>query len=523
MYDIMIRNARIVDGTGAPWYYGDLGVQGGMITAMGRLGGQAARETVEADGLVLAPGFIDLHSHTDSTLPEYALGESRLFQGITTEIGGNCGMSMAPAQPETLDLLKDYMGQAPYNWTGFGTFLDRMEEMRPSVNFGCLAGHGTVRIAVMGFSDRKADEEQRKKIHNLVAECMEEGAFGLSSGLIYPPGLFSDVEELAEAASAVVPYGGYYCTHMRNENVRLIPALEEALETARRSGAPLQVSHLKCTAKADWQVSAKTAVAMIQRARRQGMDVACDQYPYRATSTTITNNFPDWGFEGGMDRFLERLRDPEMRAKLCAQSDSTHIGRWHEIIVSWTQCPEDAWMCGLDMEEIGRRVGQPPVEALADLLLRAKGIADEIHYGMCEEDIEYILAQPFVMVGSDGKSYPIDQPGKPHPRAYGAFARVLSHYSRQRKVISLETAVAKMTGMPANRLGLYDRGVLRPGMRADLVLFDPDHIEDSPNFDQPQQACRGIHRVYVNGVLSAQDGQHTGARAGIVLRKGKNT
>ena len=223
------------------------------------------------------------------------------------------------------------------------------------MNFGCLAGHSTGRIAVMGFSDRKADEEQRKKIHNLVAECMEEGAFGLSSGLIYPPGLFSDVEELAEAASAVVPYGGYYCTHMRNENVRLIPALEEALETARRSGAPLQVSHLKCTAKADWQVSAKTAVAMIQRARRQGMDVACDQYPYRATSTTITNNFPDWGFEGGMDRFLERLRDPETRAKLCAQSDSTHIGRWHEIIVSWTQCPEDAWMCGLDMEEIGRR------------------------------------------------------------------------------------------------------------------------------------------------------------------------
>lgn len=523
MYDTLIQNARIVDGTGAPWYYGDLAIEDGRIAAIGKLQGRAAKHVVDAAGLVLAPGFIDIHCHTDSTLPGYALGESRLFQGITTEIGGNCGMSMAPAQPETLDLLRDYMGPAPYNWTGFGSFLDRMEEMHPSVNFGCLAGHGTVRIAVMGFSDQKANADQRKAIRDLVCQSMEEGAFGLSSGLIYPPGIFADVDELAEAASGVVPYGGFYCTHMRNENVRMISALEEALETARRSGAPLQVSHHKCTSKKDWQVSVKTSTAMIERARRQGMDVCCDQYPYQATSTTITNNFPDWGFEGGMDALLGRLKDPETRAKLCAGADATHVNRWHEIIVSWTQCPEDQWMCGLDLVEIGKRLNQAPVEALADLLIRADGIADEIHYGMCEEDIEYIMAKPYVMIGSDGKSYPLAQPGKPHPRNYGTFARVLGHYCRDRKVISLETAVAKMTGMPANRLGLSDRGILRPGMRADLTLFDPETIKDNPTYLNSQQACDGIHQVYVNGVLTAQDGQHTGAQAGVVLRKGKNS
>lgn len=522
MYDLLIQNARIVDGTGAPWYYGDLAVQDGRIAAMGKLTGQAAKQTVDAAGLALAPGFIDLHSHTDSTLPAYALGESRLFQGVTTEIAGNCGMSMAPTQPETLDLLRDYMGAAPYDWTGFGSFLDRMEAMNPSINFGCLAGHGTLRIAVMGFSDQKANDRQKEAIRKLTEQCMKEGAFGLSSGLIYPPGSFSDTDELVEAAKGVVPYGGYYCTHMRNENIRLVPALEEALETARRSGAPLQISHHKCTGKADWQVSVKTTIAMIQRARRQGMDVTCDQYPYRATATTITCNFPNWAFEGGMEGLLRRLKDPETRAKMCAQTEAGHASKWGDILVAWTPCEEDAWMIGLSMAEISRRLNQPASEALADLVIRARGMANEIHYGMCEEDIEYILAQPFVMIGSDGQSMPLSQPGKPHPRNYGAFARVLSYYSRERKVISLETAVAKMTGMPANRLGLNDRGILRPGMRADLTLFDPDTVEDTPSFDLPQQACRGIHQVYVNGVLTAEDGQHTGARSGMILRKGMN-
>lgn len=522
MYDLLIQNARIVDGAGTPWYYGDLAVKDGLIAAIGRLQGQNAHQIVEAAGLTLTPGFIDLHSHSDTTLPNYALGESRLFQGVTTEIGGNCGMSMAPTQPETLQQLRDYMGPAAYDWQSFDQYLDRMEAQRPSVNFGCLAGHGTLRIAVMGFSDAKATEDQTRAMHRLACSCMEDGAFGVSSGLIYPPGSFADTKELAEVAKAVVPYGGYYCTHMRNEGLNLVPSLEEALETARLSGAPLEISHHKCSRRAEWRVAVKTTIAMIQRARRQGMDVTCDQYPYRASSTSITSNFPGWGFEGGMEALLARLQNPKTRAKLVAESEASHIGRWCDIVVGWTASEQDKWMTGKNLEEIGKTEGRLPAEALADMVIRARGMSDEINYGICEEDIEYIMSQPFVMVGSDGKSYPLDQPGKPHPRNYAAFARVLGHYSRERGLFPLEEAVKKMTSMPANRLGLRDRGLLRPGMRADLVLLDPDSIIDTPSFENPQQACVGIRQVYVNGILSAENGQHTGARAGAVLRKGKN-
>ena len=523
MYDLLIRNARIIDGTGAPWYYGDLAVKDGVIAAMGKLGSCDARETVDAAGLALSPGFIDIHCHSDETLLNDARGEGRLLQGVTLEIGGNCGMSMAPAQPETLDLLRDYMGPAPYDWNTFGQFLDRIEAAQPSVNFGCLVGHGTLRIAVMGFSAEKATDEQCAAMRQLAEQAMEEGAFGVTSGLIYPPGSFSDTRELAEVAKAVLPYGGYYATHMRNERNALIPALEEALETARLSGAPLHISHHKCAYKPHWESSVGATIPMIRKAREQGLDVTCDQYPYNAGSTTITCNFPSWAFEGGMEALLARLRDPEARAKMCAESDESHLGRWGDIHVGWTACPEDQWMCGKNMIEIGEKEGLPPVQALAELVLRANGQANELDYCISERDIEFIMQQPFVMIGSDGWSYPLSQPGKPHPRAYGTFPRILGHYSRDRRLFPLETAVFKMTGMPAARLGLSDRGLLRPGMKADLVLFDPETVRDDPTYQNPQQPCTGIKRVYVNGVLSACDGQHTGARAGIVLRKGKNT
>ena len=522
MYDLLIRNARLLDGTGSPWYYGDLAVKDGIIAAMGALRGESARETVDAEGLYLAPGFIDIHSHSDTSILDCRRSESRIFQGVTTEVGGNCGMSVAPVAPETLDLLRDYMGPMPYDWVDMAQFLDRVEQGGHSANFACLAGHGTLRIAVMGFSDARATQAQCDAMRKLGEQAMAQGAFGISSGLIYPPGSFSDTHELAEVARAVVPFGGLYTTHMRNEGLRLVPSLEEALETARLSGAKLQISHHKCVAKQDWQVSVRTTIAMLQRARRQGVDVFCDQYPYSASATSITSNFPDWGFAGGMEALLDRLRDPETRARLCAESDEGHIGRWGDIYVSDTACAEDAWMIGKNLVEIGQQTGQPPVQALADLVIRARGMADEVNYGMCEEDIETIMAQPFVMPGSDGKAYSLSQPGKPHPRNYGTFVRVLARYCRDRALFPVEEAVRKMTSLPAGRLGLHDRGLLRPGMRADLVLFDLAALDDTPSYDKPQQACRGIERVWVNGVLTAQRGEHTGALAGMTLRKGIN-
>lgn len=520
MYDLLIQNVRVLDGTGAPWYRADVAVQEGRIAAMGRLGGCAAQQVCDGADRYLAPGFIDIHSHSDTTLPQHPAAESRVLQGVTTEIGGNCGLSACPVEDSHLELLRRYMGEMAYTWRSMGQFLDYVQDCAPATNFGCVAGHGTIRLAVMGFSDQKATPEQVAKMQTLTGQCMAEGAFGLSSGLIYPPGCYADTDELAAVAAAVQPYGGFYATHMRSEGRDLIPAVQEALDIARRAGVPLQISHHKCIGKAGWQVSVKTTVAMLQKARRQGMDVTCDQYPYNASATSLTSNVPNWAFEGGMDALLARLRDPDTRARIKTECEASHVGRWGDIFVAWLPAGKNEWMMGKSILEIAQTQGKDPSDTVFDVLLEESGMVNEINYGICEEDIDYIMAQPFVMTGSDGSAMALTQSGKPHPRNYGTFPRVLARYCREKKLFSLETAVSKMTALPAARLGLPDRGMLRPGMRADLVLFDFDRLEDSPTFLHPQQACKGICRVWVNGVLTAADGAHTGARAGMVLRKG---
>lgn len=521
MYDLLIRNVRVLDGTGAPWYRADVALQDGRIAAVGSLPEAGAAQICEGEGGYLAPGFIDIHSHSDTALPGHPQAESRILQGVTTEIGGNCGLSACPVSDSYLELLRRYMGEMDYSWRSMGQFLDYIDACRPSTNFGCLAGHGTVRLAVMGFSDRKATAEQLAKMQTLTGQCMAEGAFGLSSGLIYPPGCYADTDELAAVAAAVKPYGGFYATHMRSESRDLIPALQEALDIARRADVPLQISHHKCIGKAGWQVSVKTTIAMIEKARRQGLDVTCDQYPYNASATSLTSNVPNWAFEGGMDALLARLRDPETRAKIKVECEASHLGRWGDIFVAWLPAGDNEWMMGKSILDIAAAQGKDPSDAVFDVLLAEQGMVNEINYGICEEDIDYIMGQPFVMTGSDGSAMPLSQSGKPHPRNYGTFPRVLARYCRDKGLFSLETAIRKMTSLPAARLGLSDRGLIRAGMRADLVLFDFDTLEDTPTFATPQQACRGICRVWVNGVLTAADGVHTGARAGMVLRKGQ--
>lgn len=521
MYDLLIRNVRVLDGTGAPWYRADVAVENGRIVAVGPLAGCAAEQVLDGEDQYLAPGFIDIHSHSDTALPKHPLSESRILQGVTTEIGGNCGMSAAPVEERNLELLRRYMGDMEYSWRSMGQFLDYIEEQQPSVNFGCVAGHGTVRLAVMGFSDQKATPEQMARMKTLLGQCMAEGAFAMSSGLIYPPGCYADTEELAALASVVKPYGGFYMTHMRNEGALLVEATKEALDIARTAGVPLQISHHKCGARPYWQVNVHTTLAMIKQARRQGMDVTCDQYPYRASATSLTSNIPKWAFEGGMDAMLDRLRDPETRAKIHEECERGHLGRWDQIVVSWTTPGKFEWVIGKSVLEIAETMGVTGSEAVFEILLDSEGRASEVNYGICEEDIETIMVNPFVMTGSDGEAMPLTQPGKPHPRNFGTFPRVLAYYCRERKLFPLEEAIRRMTSMPASRLGIPDRGLIRAGMRADLVLFNFEELEDTPNFQNAQQACKGIRRVWVNGVLTAKDGVHTGARAGMVLRKGQ--
>lgn len=520
MYDCVIKNVRIFDGTVAPWFRGSIAIQEGKIQWVGPYRGQAAREVVDGQDHCLAPGFIDIHCHSDTTLPTHPQAESRILQGVTTEIGGACGLSVSPVGPtaEKKKMLRDYVGELPYEWETTGEYLAWLEKKKPSVNFGTAVGHGAIRLAAMGFEARRPSEREMDQMRCLLRQSLEDGAFAMSSGLIYPPGCYADVDELAELAKELAPYGAFYETHMRNEGNDIVPALQEALEVCRRSGVPLEISHHKVTRKQNWRVHAKTTIAMIQQARRQGLDVTCDQYPYRASSTTLDSNVPQWAFAGGMEALLKRLEDPALRQRMKDESNASHLGRWGDIYISYAASKKNAWVVGKNLEEIAAIRGIEPVDACFDLIYEERGRVNEVQYGMCEDDIEYIMAQPFVMIGSDGSSAGLDYPGQPHPRWYGTFPRVISWYCRQRQLFPLETAIHKMTGMPAARLGLEDRGLIREGMWADLVLFDASEIEDTPTFDDPKRPCAGIRRVYVNGTLTAQDGHHTGAGGGHILR-----
>ena len=340
MYDLLIQNARILDGTGAPWFYGDLAVKDGKIAAIGKVTGQA-KTVVDAAGQYLSPGFIDIHSHSDGAILDCPTAESRILQGVTTDVGGNCGSSVAPT--EQYPTMADYLAT--------------VEQARPSINSATLVGHGTLRKAVMGYSREEATAQQIGQMRDLTAQAMEDGAYGISTGLIYPPSCYSTTEELVQVVNAIRPYGGYYATHMRNESYDVVKSVQEALHVAKEAGVRLQISHHKVTHKADWQVSCKTTIAMIQRARRQGLDVTCDQYPYSASATSMSSNVPSWAFEGGVDAMLARLQNPETRAKLREESNASHVGRWGDIYVSYLDSPENQWMIGKSITEIAQMQG----------------------------------------------------------------------------------------------------------------------------------------------------------------------
>ena len=521
MFDVMIRNGRIADGTGTPWYRGDIGISDGKIQRIGNLSGFHGKEEYDAGDRYIAPGFIDIHTHSDKTIVGNSLAESRILQGVTTEIGGNCGMSVAPVEPAYFDQLKTYAAaDTPYQWKTMGEFLQYVESVGISTNLGTLVGHGTLRIAVMGFSPDRPTEHQMEKMKVLAAQAVEEGAFGISSGLIYPPGTYADKQEITELVSVLGECGGYYATHMRNEGVHLIEAVTEALETAEKASVPLQISHHKCLYKPQWKKAVFQTTAMIEAARREGLDVTCDQYPYNASSTAISANIPKWVFEGGFTAFKDRIHDETMRTKIRDEMNESHIGRWQDIRIAYARSAANKWMQGKSVPEVAETLGKDPADLIMDLVEEEDNFVNEIDFGMCEEDIEYIMQKPYVMTGSDGEAYSLDIEAQPHPRSFGTFPRVIAHYSRDRKLFGLEEAVRKMTAMPAARAGLTDRGAIKQGMWADLVEFDLRSIESVPSYSDPKQPCSGIRRVFVNGVLTAENGKHLGKRSGKVLRSG---
>ncbi|MCL4401126.1 MAG: D-aminoacylase [Acidobacteria bacterium] len=500
-YDLVIRNGRVIDGTGAFWYMADIAIQGDSIAAVGHLGNARSRTVIDARGLVVAPGFIDIHTHARRNLFKVPTAENYVRQGVTTLIEGPDGSSPLP----------------------LGPFLDKVAALRPAVNFAMLVGHGSIRAAVMGLENRHATPAEIERMKDLARQAMEQGAFGLSTGLFYVPGNYSNTEEVIEIARVAGEYGGVHISHIRNEAAGILDSVRETIRIGEEGHLPTQITHHKIIGRANWGASEKT-LALVESARARGVDVTIDQYPYTASSTGTGALFPQWAQAGGHAALVRRLHDPETRARIKAAIVAAILndrGGGNARNVFMSACGFDPALAGRSLAQITDARGLAPTpENAAEVAMdiQEKGGCSAVYHAISEPDVERILRYPFTMVASDGE-IPIFGQAAPHPRSYGTFARVLGYYVRERHLLTLEDAVRRMSALPANRLRLLDRGLLRPGMKADIAIFDPAAVADRATFAHPHQYAVGVHHVLVNGVPILLNGKMTAARPGRVLRR----
>jgi dihydroorotase/N-acyl-D-amino-acid deacylase len=532
-YDVIITGGRIVDGTGNPWFYGDVGIRGDRVARIAPRGGLAtanARSRIDAAGLVVAPGFIDIQSHSRSA---FLTGDGRVVskvtQGITTEILGE-GSTNAPANDLTL-LGADTTWlrlHAPFRGPrGFDAWLRALETRGTSTNVGSFVGASTIRTYAKGMSEGPASAAELDTMRAAMTRAMEDGAFGLASALIYPPGVFASTDELVEVARVMAPFGGVYITHMRSEADQLLEAIDEALAIGRRAGVPVEIYHLKAAGKRNWH-KAPLAIAKIDSARRAGQDVAADMYAYVAGATDLSSCLPPWASADA--KLLDNLRDSAMRARIHADA-SREYTEWESLcrlatpegvmVVSFAR-EENKALEGMRLSEIATRRGTDWVSAVIDLTLEEEDKLGGIFFIASEENLTLQMRQPWMKFGTDaGGQDPERARGMTHPRAYGNYTRALGRYVREQGVMSLEEAVRKMTSAVATRLSLHDRGMLRPGMFADVVVFDPATILDRATYERPHQLSDGVRHLLVNGVAVVSDGRHTGATPGRAVRRGR--
>jgi N-acyl-D-amino-acid deacylase len=516
MYDLLITGGRIVDGTGRPWFRADIGVGGDTITAIGRLRGSQARHTIAADDLVVCPGFIDMHIHSEIYLLAEPAAEERIRQGVTTDVVGQCGMSYAPASPRSMDFWRDYLASASgtadldYGWSSVGEFLDRFDR-GVGINVAYLAPHGNVRMEVMGLEQRTPTPDELTRMKELVAQAMREGAFGMSTGLMYKPSMYGETAELSALSRVVAEYGGLYVTHMRQYVEGIEASFEEVCAISRQSGASAHISHFNTTAE--------VGATLMDRARSEGLDITYDLYPYNAGYTILGANMSNWVHEGTAEESIERLRQPENRARLCAEFDAgggLKRGRTDRVYLADLAQPHNKAYRGKSLKDAAALAGKPMGEFVADLLIEEHfnvGIIAE-HVHRTEGDIEGLLQRREQMVGSDG----IMIGEFLHPRGFGAFPRILGVYVRERGALQLEDAIRKMTWASAGRLGLSDRGLLREGWKADIACFDADRVIDRATYSESRLPPAGIPYVIVNGTLVIDAEQPTGALPGRALR-----
>ncbi|TRO53938.1 D-aminoacylase [Candidatus Bathyarchaeota archaeon] len=521
MHDILLRGGRVVDGTGNPWYRGDVAVKDGIISGLGRVWDEA--ETVlDVEGLAVAPGFIDTHSHSDLLLMSEPLAEAKVMQGVTTEVVGQDGLGEAPISAGDVGEWRRYLSglngdpDVEWSWGSFGEYLDALAEAHPSVNVAALVGHGNLRLAAMGMEDRGPSGSELDEMRALLARSLADGAVGLSTGLIYAPCIYSDASELVALCRTVARYGGVFVVHMRDEGDRLAESMDEVVRVGREAGVPVHISHFKASGEANWGKSAD-ALRRLHEARLSGVQVSFDQYPYTAGSTFLSSLLPPWVHAGGVDALLARLRDPEARRRIVEESKEirSRTPRWGSLLCTNFKTESNTRFEGTPMRDIAEARGKSPVEALMDIVLEENNATTMISFTMSEEDVRRFMVDPHGIVCTDGILL-----GKPHPRAYGAFPRVLGRYVRE-GVLRLEDAVRKMTSLPAQIMGLEGRGLIRPGFNADITVFDPDTVQDTATYADPRRRPTGVKHVIVNGALTVRDGEHLGVRAGEVHRRGQ--
>ncbi|MFC4231309.1 amidohydrolase family protein [Parasediminibacterium paludis] len=498
--DILIKNGKILDGTGNSWYYADVAVTNGKIVAIGKLTTYTASQTLDAKGLIVAPGFIDVHTHCEGDEKKNPLANNFLLDGVTTVVTGNCGSSN----------------------TNLAAYFALLDSVKMSINIASLVGHNDVRKAVMGTAMRDPNEAELQQMEAIVAKAMQDGAVGLSTGLIYIPGTYSKTSEVVRLAKVAASYGGVYASHMRDEGDSVVEAINEAIYIGRVANMPVEISHFKLSGQQNWGRSKQT-VAMIAAARKEGLDVTIDQYPYTASSTNLGTLMPDWIMADGQDSIVARLSNPAIQqqvAKLMLQKLAKRkLKHFSYPVVAYFKA--DTTLNGKSIEQVNQIKGKPHTakdEAYTVMEMIKQGGAQMVFHGMGDEDVKRIMQYPFNMFASDASIRQFGV-GAPHPRGYGTNARVLAKYVRDEHVISLEEAIRRMTSLPAQKFQLKNRGLLKEGFAADIVVFNEATVQDLSTYEQPHQYSTGFKYVLVNGKLVIDNGQHNGTRSGMVLRK----
>jgi N-acyl-D-aspartate/D-glutamate deacylase len=528
-YDFVIRNGRIIDGTGSPWYSADIGIRDGRIAAMGNLSHAAARQEIDAAGRVVAPGFIDMLGQSELTMLVDPHLPSKIFQGITTEITGE-GDSIAPLTEATLEDFRpefEHYGVKP-DWRTFTQYFARLKALGMGINLGTYVGATEIRRMVIGDGDRAATPEELARMKELVAESMREGAMGVSTSLEYAPAPYASTEELIALASVSAQYGGIYATHMRNEGEGEMAALEETARIAREAHTPVEIWHLKSAGKPNWGKMPRV-VAFIDKARSEGLDITADTYAYTAWFNSLSAFIPPWAHDGGDAKLLERLKDPAARARIrkdMEQPTTQWDNEWQEIagpdgiLIGVVQNPELLPLQGKTIADLAKMGHEDAIDALCDLLVKDNAYTEVAVFGMSEPDVELALRQPWVSIDNDSSgTAPTGILGKehPHPRAYGTLPRIIRKYVREEHLLTLPEAIRKFSALPAQRMKLADRGILKLGKWADIVVFDPARVRDVATYADPNQLSAGMDYVLVNGVPVISDGKMTDALPGKVL------